>query len=232
MIGVLLALELLHQERRVHTVSIKLDNQAVIQALGTHSAKPVQSLLNMVHNACEEWTAGDRRGCRQLGISWISGHDGIKGNERADKEARKAVSDGASLHEDLPDILQEGPLPNSLTALGGSFQVDLRERWKSLWAKSPQRGHMDKIDAKLPSPTFLAAINHLSRAETSVLMQLRMGHIPLNAFLHRISRADPPTCPMCQHTNETIHHYLFDCPGHAHAQHSLARAMGQNSKSI
>ena len=122
--------------------------------------------------------------------------------------------------------------PNSLTALGSSFQADLRERWKSLWAKSPQRGRMDKINAKLPLPSFLAATNHLSRAETSILMQLHMGHIPLNAFLHRIGRADSPTCPTCQHTDETIHHYLFDCPGHVHVRHSLARAMGQNSKSI
>ena len=91
---------------------------------------------------------------------------------------------------------------------------------------------MDKIDAKLPSPSLLAATNHLSRAETSVLMQLRTGHIPLNAFLHRISQADSPTHPTCQHTDETIHHYLFDCPGHTQARHSLGRAMGQNSKSI
>ena len=76
---------------------------------------------------------------------------------------------------------------------------------------------MDKINAKLPSHSFLAATNHLSRAEMSVLMQLRTGHIPLNAFLRRIGRADSPTCPACQHTNEMIHHYLFDCLGHAHA---------------
>ena len=59
-IGVLLAPELPRREWRVHTASIKLDNQAVIQVLGTCSAKPAQSLLNMVHDACKEWTAGDR----------------------------------------------------------------------------------------------------------------------------------------------------------------------------
>ena len=110
-IGVLLVLELLRQERRVHTASIKLDNQVVIQALGVCSAKPVQSLLNMVHDACEEWTAGDRRGRRRLGISWISGHDGVKGNERADEEARKAVSDGSSLREDLRTSYKRGCCP-------------------------------------------------------------------------------------------------------------------------
>ena len=68
-IGVLLALELLCQEQRAHMASIKLDNQAVIQALGTRSTKPAQSLLNMVCDACEEWTANDRQGCQWLSIS-------------------------------------------------------------------------------------------------------------------------------------------------------------------
>ena len=39
-IGVLLALELLHWGCRVHTASIKLDNQVVIQVLGVCSTKP------------------------------------------------------------------------------------------------------------------------------------------------------------------------------------------------
>ena len=59
-IGVLLALELLCRECRVCTASIKLDNQAVIQVLGACSTKPAQSLLNMVRDACKEWTANDR----------------------------------------------------------------------------------------------------------------------------------------------------------------------------
>ena len=139
------------------------------------------------------------------------------------------VSDRSSLIEELLDVLQEGTLPYSLIVLSGSFKMVLRERWKALWAKSPWRGCMDKIDAKLPSHSFLAAMNHLSRAEASMLMQLHMGHIPLNTFLHRINQIDSPICPTCQHTDEMIHHYLFDCPGHVHAQHGLVRAMGQYS---
>ena len=64
-IGVLLVLELQHREHRVCTASIKLDNQAVIQALGICSTKPVQPLLNMVNDTCEEWMADERQGCQQ-----------------------------------------------------------------------------------------------------------------------------------------------------------------------
>ena len=63
-------------------------------------------------------------------------------------------------------------------------------------------------------------------------MQLRTGHIPLNYFLHKISKVDSPVCPSCRLADETVHHYLLDCPGYVHERHSLARAMGHNSKSM
>ena len=54
-VGVLLAVELINRERAACTATIRLDNQAVIQALGGHSAKLAQHLLNSVHEACNEW---------------------------------------------------------------------------------------------------------------------------------------------------------------------------------
>ena len=54
-VGVLLAVELINREHAACTATIRLDNQAVIQALGGHSAKPAQHLLNSVHEACNEW---------------------------------------------------------------------------------------------------------------------------------------------------------------------------------
>ena len=85
-----------------------------------------------------------------------------------------------------------------------------------MWAKSPWKGQMDKIDDKLPSHSFLMVTNHLTRAQASILMQLRTGHIPLNCFLHKISKANSPVCPSCQLANETFHHYLLDCLGYVH----------------
>ena len=96
--------------------------------------------------------------------------------------------------------------------------------------KSPQKGRMDRINNKLPSHSFLMATNHLSRAQASILMQLHTGHIPLNRFLHRIGKIDSPTCPTCQSADETVLHYLLDCPGYMHEQHGLSRAVSHNSK--
>ena len=91
---------------------------------------------------------------------------------------------------------------------------------------------MDKVDNKLPSHSFLLATGHLSRAQASVLMQLRMEHVPLNYCLHKINKAESPVCPACQLADETVHHYLFDCPGFAYERHTLAWTTGCNSKLI
>ena len=130
--------------------------------------------------------------------------------------------EGSSPEDELPEVLQGCALPSSLTALGGVFKETLRARWKSIWAKSPRKGRMDKVNDKLPSHSFLTATGHLSRAQASVLMQLRMGHVPLNYFLHKINKAESPVCPTCQLADETVHHYLFDCPGFIYERHSLA----------
>ena len=84
-----------------------------------------------------------------------------------------------------------------------------------MWAKSPWKGWMDKIDDKLPSHSFLMVTNHLTRAQASVLMQLRTGHILLNCFLHKISKANSPVCLSCRLADETVHHYPLDFPGYA-----------------
>ena len=228
-VGVLLAVELVRRERGVHSATTCLDNQAVMQALGDRSAKPAQALLNLVHEGCSDWLDGDRRGRRQLSINWVSRHDGVHGNERADEEARKAASEGSSLEAELLESLQECTLPCSLAALGGKFKETLKHRWKAMWAKSPWKGRIDKIDDKLPSHSFLMATSQLTRAQASILMQLRTGHILLNYFLHKIGKVDSPTC---QTTDETVHHYLLDCLGLVHECHSLAQAMGRNSKSM
>ena len=57
--GVLLALQLVREEDEADTVSIRLDNQAIVWALTSLRAKPVQSLLDVVHELCDDWKKRD-----------------------------------------------------------------------------------------------------------------------------------------------------------------------------
>src|SRR6266481_4554490 len=123
-----------------------------------------------------------------------------------------AVSRGSSCAADLPQALWGWELPCSLMAAAAAFKKELNVQWKAAWGKSPQHVHLAKIDDKMPSHSFIMATDELTRAQASMLMQLRMRHIPLNQFLHQIGKIDSLLCLACASVEETIHHYIFDCP--------------------
>lgn len=54
------------------------------------------------------------------------------------------------------------------------------------------------------------------KLDSSLLMQLRTQHVPLNSYLHRFKRVDTPHCTACIKNNriwvrETLNHFLFEC---------------------
>ncbi|KAG2335809.1 hypothetical protein BDR05DRAFT_971419, partial [Suillus weaverae] len=63
-------------------------------------------------------------------------------------------------------------------------------------------------------------------------IQLRTRHIPLNHHLHRIKAVESPHCPICPNVNETIHHYLFDCPQYQREHHIFTNTVRRNATSI
>jgi hypothetical protein len=55
----------------------------------------------------------------------------------------------------------------------------------------------------------------------SLIFQLRVGHAPLNSYLHRFKKVDSDRCPACSDPHETAEHFLIDCPNYAHERWSL-----------
>ncbi|EPT01447.1 hypothetical protein FOMPIDRAFT_18855, partial [Fomitopsis schrenkii] len=64
------------------------------------------------------------------------------------------------------------------------------------------------------------------------LVQLRTEHAPLNYYLHRIDRAESPTCPACAHARETVTHYLLDCPKYGNTRARLQRKIGSAAHTL
>src|SRR6266481_4054920 len=116
--------------------------------------------------------------------------------------------------------------------VGSAFKSELKVQWKAIWAKSPCRRKLAKIDNKMPSHSFIKATDQLTQAQASIIMQLQTGHVPLNGFLQRIGKVTSSKCPACPEVMETVHHFLFKCPAHAHAHHGMSRALGHKSKSL
>ncbi|KAG2071139.1 hypothetical protein BDR04DRAFT_1016818 [Suillus decipiens] len=84
----------------------------------------------------------------------------------------------------------------------------------------------------MPSSNFIKLTNGLRKCTSSIYIQLRTCHIPLNYHLHRINKSDTPHCPICPGIDETIHHYLFDCPQYRRECHIFTNTIRHNATSI
>ena len=143
-----------------------------------------------------------------------TGHTDIEGNELADREAKLAAlrKETASPRRELPKTLWK-KLPMSMSAAKQTHENQLQRRWHEEWKNSPQHPHIEALDPSQTPNSFLHLMGHLKKKHTSIYIQLRTGHIPLNKHLHRIKKSATPKCLQCGHNQiETVHHYLFDCP--------------------
>jgi hypothetical protein len=223
---------MLTKEKGIKSATIYLDNQAVIQSITHIKPRPAQHILEQAHNMANQAAKPTRRRQVRLRIRWISGHDGVEGNEAADAEAKEASTGDSSTSSELPTFLQSDELPHSVAATRQTFRMGLRRQWRERWQTSPRYARINKIDNTLPSKSYHKETAGLTRAQTSLITQLRTGHIPLNRHLHRIKRATTPICPACSKADETVHHYLFECRPHEHARHGLRKKLGRKSASI
>ena len=65
--------------------------------------------------------------------------------------------------------------------------------------------------AHMPTPNKKDPNNSLKREDQVIIFRLRTQHIPLNAHLNRIKTDHAPICPLCDHPQETVKHFLFEC---------------------
>ncbi|KAG2749477.1 hypothetical protein P692DRAFT_201650334, partial [Suillus brevipes Sb2] len=66
------------------------------------------------------------------------------------------------------------------------------------------------------------------------LFQLRSGHVPLNKYLHRISKSKSPSprCQQCNEREETVHHFLVSCPKYARQSATLRNEIGPRASQL
>ena len=152
-----------------------------------------------------------------LTFRWTAGHVGIKGNEEADKEAKKAAGGLTSDKKALPPLLRK-TLKSNKSALRQNKKETLKKRWQQEWDASNRAAKYRSMGFSSPSSKFIKLISdeNLSRNDASRIFQLRTGHVPLNAYLERFKRADSAQCPACGHPRENAQHFLMDCPAYKH----------------
>ena len=89
-----------------------------------------------------------------------------------------------------------------------------------LWTRgnTNRHAHTDLILGNHHSKTLKILTNNLNsrtRYRTGICIITFTGHIGLNKHLHRINRSDTSNCPNCTDTEETVAHYIGQCPAYS-----------------
>lgn len=207
-----------------------MDNQASLQAL--KSIKPVSGhfVADAIHTTYGKVIK--KHPTARITFRWIPSHCDVPGNEEADRLAKIAAEEGRdSPGHRLPALLQD-KLPLSRSAMEMAMMKELKGEAKKVLRGSKQWGKMKNVDASMPSTRFQKTVVKLTRGQASLLMQLRTGHAPLNAHLHRLKAVDSPVCASCENAYESVHHYLMDCPATQTYRRDLLYVLGRESRSL
>jgi ribonuclease HI len=183
-VGLVLGLELIQAEKHVTRASIAADNLALITRTTDTRASAAHHIWDLFHSRLA--MVKSRHPALHMTMRWVPGHEGVRGNEEADRLAKLAITQGSSAHQKLPAPLWRG-LPQSKATMVRQAKEMIKQRAKKAWQESLRFAKMRAMDESMPSNNYLKLIASLSRRKASLLFQLHSGHIPLQAHLHKIA---------------------------------------------
>ena len=131
-------------------------------------------------------------------ISWTPGHANIKGNEEADRLAKEASSEAATMTSES-QIVTMADIKQAAIKLGLSQwqrQWESSETGRSLFKYKPRVSDKSKID--IPDTKSYRNI-----------AKLRLGYNKLKDYQHKIGNTDNNLCTCGE--IETAEHYLISC---------------------
>jgi len=180
-------------DRQIHILS---DSQAALRAI---SSQKVTSRL--VWDCIEELkTLAERNNVR---LTWVPGHQGIEGNEKADELAKRG-SESAQ-----PEPGQILGIPK--TVVRGSVKGWIREQHKNYWAEVPRQTH-GKTFIREPCAKRTAELLSLSRDQLRIITGFMTGHAPVKEHLSKLKLYNGDlTCRLCGKETETVKHILCTC---------------------
>jgi hypothetical protein len=164
----MMALWLLRGSNRISRlpISIYSDSQAVLKAIRAQRASPGFQLIKEITSMAEALiqTVDPPQRRHRIRLCWITAHKDVRGNEKADEEAKKAASGAVTSVDHLPPLIRS-PLPPSIGVTKHQYLLKLREEWIINWSLSPRKARMEKTRISLMRNTaIILTVSLVSRA--------------------------------------------------------------------
>jgi ribonuclease HI len=174
-------------------VRVFSDNQGALRSIKKPKSNDSLNLVLKIRERISRAT---------FSLHWVPGHEGIKGNERANELAQEATRDTQTLPARAPTV------PMSIL-YAKAKEMDYQPRNEGFYGAKTGK-HLQKIDKALPGSHTKRMYNTLNRIAASILVQLRTNISRLNTYLYKIKVTETDKCE-CGAT-ETVPHFLFCCP--------------------
>lgn len=196
LVGIRMAadLSLLHRNESQHSFWFFIDNQALVRAL-SQALQPSPGLALRQRAVDRFRSLLNLSPSTTISLVWCPAHVGIPENEAVDEAAKAATLVGSPQR-----------LPTSLSAVKQVINTCCKA---SVTAEPPPNILRRLRGTSTPLQTK-KALMALPRHAATAIAQLRAGHTPLSAFLHRIGAVEDPNCSHCGQP-ETTEHYLLLC---------------------
>ena len=159
---------------------------------------------------------------RNLGIivqfCWVLAHIGIKGNEMADKIAKKALE---KEHIGIKVPLGKGEAKSLI-------KIETMQRWQDEWESDMNARQYRQIQSQVGGKRVSSL--GFNRREEVVYTRLRLGHTGLNSTLKLIGKGNG-LCTDCN-VKEDVEHVLFNCKKNDNFRMKWQEAEAENDRLI
>ena len=192
--GILKALEFIKLlVKNYKSFVIFTDSLSSVEALGNYEPKKYKYLIFKIQVLLVQLNLEN-----VVKIQYIPSHKGIKGNEEADKTANA----GHEKHEMETYISKDDKIY--------AIKEIIVKKWEQQWytiTESLQKGlHLRKIKCKIK---YWPWASHKCRLIETLMARMRIGHVNVKQYLHRIGKLETDRCP-CG-SIETVKHLLMEC---------------------
>ena len=161
-------------------------------------------------------------------LLWVPAHVGIPGNEKADSLAKNATSK-AHIDRQIPATVKD-----ARRFVARAIEGDWQKRWDS-FLDCHQRGIQEQVSTR----NFFQCA---PRKKEVLISRLRLGRCHLDQYLFQMKKNVSGKCQTCPSKEETISHFLLECPTQELLRHHIRskfqiqsvdlRTMLSNSASI